>query len=205
MSEKGLIVVISAPSGTGKGTVIKKVRKRHDGFEFSVSVTTRARREGEEEAVDYFYVSEDSFKQMIDNDELIEWVRYCGNYYGTPRKYVEDCCDSGRDVFLDIEVEGALNIKKKYPDSVHIFMLPPSLWELKRRISKRGTETEQDIERRIEKALSELLYLKEYDYVFFNTDVDESVENVLTILRSEKMKVGRNLNILNKIEGLKGE
>jgi guanylate kinase len=202
MSEKGLIVVISAPSGTGKGTVIKKVRERHEKFEFSVSVTTRPRREGEREGVEYFYVSEDSFGKMIENDELIEWVRYCGNYYGTPRKYVEDCCGSGRDVFLDIEVEGALNIKRMYPDSVHIFMLPPSIDELKRRINKRGTESAQDIEKRINKALSELLYLKEYDYVFFNSDVTEAVESVLTILRAEKMKVDRNKNIMEKIEGI---
>jgi guanylate kinase len=201
MSEKGLIIIISAPSGTGKGTVIKEVQKKHAGFLFSVSVTTRGKRDYEKEGVDYFFVDTETFKGMIDNGDLVEWVVYCDNYYGTLRKYVEDQRDSGYDIFLDIEVQGALNIKEKYPESVHIFMLPPSMAELERRIEGRGTESRPVIEKRIKKALSELQYIPRYDYVFFNDDVERSVDNVLTIICAEKMRQTRNKDILNKMKG----
>lgn len=205
MTEKGLIVVISAPSGTGKGTVIKEVRNRHARFEFSVSATTREIRKGEKQGVDYFFVSRDEFLRMIHNDELVEWVEYCGNFYGTQRKAVEDCCGKGNDIFLDIEVQGALAIKRRYPESVHIFMLPPSFQELERRISKRGTETDEEIRNRIQKAVDEIQYMKEYDYVFINRSIDESVENVLTIIKAEKMRQDRNQDILKSIINEEGD
>ena len=205
MTDKGLIIVISAPSGTGKGTVINEVAKRHERFKFSVSATTREVRKGEKEGVDYFFVSKDEFKSMIDNDELVEWVEYCGNFYGTQKIFVEDCCCKGNDIFLDIEVQGALAIKRKYPKSVHIFMLPPSFSELERRISKRGTETDEEIRNRIQKALDEVQYIKGYDYVFINCSVEESVENVLTIIKAEKMRLDRNQDILTTITNEEGD
>ena len=204
MNDKGLIVVIAAPSGTGKGTVIKVVQKLHDKFKYSVSVTTRKKRDGEVEGRDYIFTDVDTFKRMVENDEFTEWVEYCRNYYGTPKKQLQDCCDKGYDVFLDIEVEGAVNIKKRHPESVHIYMLPPSFEELEKRIKGRGTETDASIIMRFERAVSELQYLSEFDYVFINDNVDLSVENILTIIRSEKMKENRNKNILKKIRSKEG-
>ena len=204
MNDKGLIVVIAAPSGTGKGTVIKAVQKLHDKFKYSVSVTTRKMRDGEVEGRDYIFTDVDTFKRMVENDEFTEWVEYCRNYYGTPKKQLQDCCDKGYDVFLDIEVEGAVNIKKRHPESVHIYMLPPSFEEIKKRIKGRGTETDASIIMRFERAVSELQYLSEFDYVFINDNVDLSVENILTIIRSEKMKENRNKNILKKIRSKEG-
>lgn len=199
MFREGLLVVVSGPSGTGKGTVLNSIRQKESNIKFSVSATTREPRTGEVDGVNYFFKTNEEFEAMIKNDELVEWVRYCDNYYGTPRKYIEDTVKSGYDCLLEIEVEGALNIKKMYPDCVSIFILPPSFEELRRRIEGRGTEKPEVIEKRMEKALKEMNYVDRYDYVVVNDDIEKAVDSICYILASEKLKFNRNKNILKSI------
>lgn len=199
MFREGLLVVVSGPSGTGKGTVLNSIRQKESNIKLSVSATTREPRTGEVDGVNYFFKTNEEFEAMIKNDELVEWVRYCDNYYGTPRKYIEDTVKSGYDCLLEIEVEGALNIKKMYPDCVSIFILPPSFEELRRRIEGRGTEKPEVIEKRMEKALKEMNYVDRYDYVVVNDDIEKAVDSICYILASEKLKFNRNKNILKSI------
>ncbi|HPU42225.1 MAG TPA: guanylate kinase [Acetivibrio clariflavus] len=199
MFREGLLVVVSGPSGTGKGTVLSCIRQKESSIKFSVSVTTREPRSGEVDGVNYFFKTTEEFEAMIENGELIEWVKYCDNYYGTPKKYVEDTIKSGYDCLLEIEVEGALNIKKIYPDCVSIFILPPSFEELRRRIESRGTEKPEVIEKRMEKALKEMNYVDRYDYVVVNDDIEKAVDSIRYILASEKLKFSRNRDILKTI------
>lgn len=199
MFREGLLVVVSGPSGTGKGTLLKLVRERNKNLSCSVSATTREPREGEVDGVNYFFKTISEFENMIENDELVEWVEYCDNYYGTPRKYVEEVTKQGYDVVLEIEVEGALNIKNKFPDSVSIFILPPSFDELKKRIVGRGTEDYDTIEKRLKKAKMELMYVDRYDYVIINSDVENAGNEINMILNSEKLKYKRNKDVLKHI------
>jgi len=199
MFQKGLLVVLSAPSGTGKSTVSRLLVQRNDRLRLSVSATTRAPRKNEVEGKDYFYKTTDEFKNMIENDEFVEWVEYCGNYYGTPKKYIEDSVENGYDVLLEIEVEGAAKIKEKYPDCVLIFMLPPSLDELKKRIEGRGTEKPEVIENRLKQAKREIEYIDMYDYVVINDSLDNAINSVNIILEAEKSKVKRNKDLLKHI------
>ncbi|HOP99698.1 MAG TPA: guanylate kinase [Acetivibrio clariflavus] len=199
MFREGLLVVVSGPSGTGKGTVLSCIRQKESSIKFSVSATTREPRSGEVDGVNYFFKTTEEFEAMIENGELIEWVKYCDNYYGTPKKYVEDTIKSGYDCLLEIEVEGALNIKKIYPDCVSIFILPPSFEELRRRIESRGTEKPEVIEKRMEKALKEMNYVDRYDYVVVNDDIEKAVDSIRYILASEKLKFSRNRDILKTI------
>lgn len=199
MFRKGLLVVLSAPSGTGKSTVAKLLVERNKRLRLSVSATTRSPRRGEVEGRDYFYKTTDEFKSMIENDEFVEWVEYCGNYYGTPRKYIEDSISEGYDVLLEIEVEGAARIKEKYPDSVLIFMLPPSFDELKRRIEGRGTEKPEVIQNRLNQAEREIRCIDMYDYVVINDSIDNAINSINIILEAEKAKVKRNKDLLKQI------
>jgi len=199
MFQKGLLVVLSAPSGTGKSTVSRLLVQRNDRLRLSVSATTRAPRKNEVEGKDYFYKTTDEFKNMIENDEFVEWVEYCGNYYGTPKKYIEDSVENGYDVLLEIEVEGAAKIKEKYPDCVLIFMLPPSFDELKKRIEGRGTEKPEVIENRLKQAKREIEYIDMYDYVVINDSLDNAINSVNIILEAEKSKVKRNKDLLKHI------
>ena len=199
MFREGLLVVVSGPSGTGKGTVLNSIRQQEKNIKFSVSATTREPRSGEVDGVNYFFKTNEEFEAMIKNGELIEWVKYCDNYYGTPKKYIEDTIKSGYDCLLEIEVEGALNIKKIYPDCVSIFILPPSFDELRRRIESRGTEKPEVIGKRMEKALKEINYVDKYDYVVVNDDIEEAVNSIRYILASEKLKFSRNKDILKAI------
>lgn len=199
MFREGLLVVVSGPSGTGKGTVLNFLREREKSIKFSVSATTRQPRSGEVDGVNYFFKTNEEFETMIKNGELVEWVKYCDNYYGTPKKCIEDTIKSGYDCLLEIEVEGALNIKKIYPDSVSIFILPPSFEELRRRIESRGTEKPEVIEKRMEKALKEMKLIDKYDYVIINDEVEKAVNSICYILASEKLKSSRNKNILESI------
>ncbi|MCX7923219.1 MAG: guanylate kinase [Clostridia bacterium] len=199
MFREGLLVVASGPSGTGKGTLLQLLREVNDKLRFSVSATTRKPREGEVEGKNYFFKEVDEFKGMVENDELIEWTQYCGNYYGTPRRYVEECIGSGYDVMLEIEVEGAINIKKKYPESVSIFILPPSFDELRKRIEGRGTEAKEVIEKRLCRAKEEMKLVEMYDYIIINDKLDEAVAHINSILISEKLRYARNKNILEDI------
>lgn len=199
MFREGLLVVVSGPSGTGKGTLLSSIKQTEKSMKFSVSATTRSPRSGESDGVNYFFKTHEEFESMIKNGELVEWVKYCDNYYGTPKKCIEDTVKAGFDCLLEIEVEGALNIKTIYPDCVSIFILPPSFEELRRRIEDRGTEKPEVIEKRMEKALKEMKYVDKYDYVVVNDRIEEAVNNIRSILVSEKLMLKRNKNILESI------
>lgn len=199
MFREGLLVVVSGPSGAGKGTVLNKLKSINPNVRSSVSATTRGPRSGEIEGQSYFFKTTDQFKLMMENGELIEWDEYCGNYYGTPKQYVEDTIRSGYDVILEITVAGALSIKDKYPDCVTIFILPPSMQELRSRIVNRGTESAGTIEKRLEEACNELKFLNQYDYVVINSDADEAAREINSILVSEKLRYSRNIDVLKTI------
>lgn len=193
MLDRGILVVLSGPAGVGKGTVLKQIMSTFNDLIYSVSATTRAPRLGEINGVNYFYKTTEEFEKMIENDELIEWVRYVDNYYGTPKSFVEGKLDEGKNVVLEIEVEGALNVKKIYPEALMLFILPPSFDELNRRIVGRGTESSEVINRRMEKAKLELSLVKYYDYAVVNETVENAADAVISILKAEKYKVKRNL------------
>lgn len=204
MFREGLLVVISGPSGAGKGTLVKVLREQDENIRLSVSATTRRPRDGEIDGESYFYKSVDEFKDMIKNDELVEWVEYCDNFYGTPRKYIDECIEKGLDVILEIEVEGAQNIKNKFPECVLVFILPPSLDELKKRITGRGTEENSVIEKRLLKAKKEIGLVNKYDYIIINNDIENAVHEIKSILKTEKLRYSRSINVLNKIGILTG-
>jgi len=166
---------------------------------YSISATTRSPRQGEKDGVNYFFKTREEFEEMIKNDALVEWDEYCGNFYGTPKSYVEQTIKQGYDVILEITVEGALNVKKKYPDCVTIFLLPPSLNELKRRIIGRGTEDEEIISKRLAVAKWEIEQVNQYDYVVINDYVEKTADCLNNILQSEKLKYSRNTDILKRI------
>ncbi|MDY2794438.1 guanylate kinase [Peptostreptococcus porci] len=191
VKKKGLLIVISGPSGAGKGTICKKLVEKHEKINLSVSATTRKPREGEIEGVSYYYKSKSEFENMIDNDEFLEFAKIYENYYGTPKKTIFDEISKGNDVILEIEMQGAMQVKKSYPESVFVFILPPSLSELKSRIVGRGTETNAQIEMRFNSAYNEIKLVGEYDYFVFNNVVEKSVEDIEKIIMSEKMKVIR--------------
>ena len=189
MQEKGLLIVLSGPSGVGKGTVRKEVFSQPDtAFEYSISMTTRAPREGEVNGVDYFFKSREEFEQLIKEEKLLEYAEFVGNYYGTPVDYVRQTLDSGKDVFLEIEVQGARQVRKKFPDGLFIFLVPPSLSELKNRIVTRGTESEDVIINRMNAAREELEMMHLYDYVVENDQVDRAVERIKAIVIAEHLR-----------------
>ncbi len=187
------------PDGTGKGTVLNKLRENYDNIRYSVSATTRKPREGEVEGINYFFKTIDEFKKMVNGNEFIEWVEYCENLYGTPRKYVEETLSKGHDVVLEIEVDGALNIKKQFPECVTVFMVPPSFEQLVERIVGRGTEKPEVIEKRMAKAKQELDFIKNYDYITVNNDILDTAWDLISIIKAEKLKYSRNKNILMEI------
>lgn len=197
--QKGILFVLSGPSGVGKGTVRKALFKKDTSLKYSTSMTTRPMRPGEQEGVDYFYRSKEAFEQMIENNQLLEHAEYVGNYYGTPREYVEQQLEEGNDVFLEIEVQGALQVKANFPEGVFIFLSPPSLEELKNRIVSRGTETESLVMNRLNAAKEEIDMMDAYDYVVVNDRVDHAVENVQAIVKSEHCKRERVASEYKKI------
>lgn len=197
---KGLPIVISAPSGCGKDTILEQLYKKNSNLTQSVSATTRAMREGEIDGVSYHFTTTDAFEKMIENGEVLEYTQYCGNYYGTPKKAVTDMLEQGRDVILKIEVEGAMNIKKIFPGCVLIFILPPSMSELERRLRKRGTETEETIAARIAQARNELQFADKFDYLVVNGDLEKAVDDVNTVILAEKMNTKRSLSLLEEIK-----
>ena len=190
--KSGQLIVISAPSGAGKDTVVKELMKR-DGNNLwvSVSATSRAPREGEKEGVDYYYLSKEEFEKKIEEGFFIEYTNYAGNYYGTPKKYIKDKIDQGIDVILIIEIEGASNIKKLVPEAIFIFIMPPSLKELVRRLKNRGTETNEKIMKRFHEAYKEVNDVSKYNYVVVNDKLEEAVDKVEAILKAEKCRVDR--------------
>ena len=187
--EKGLLIVLSGPSGVGKGTVRKAVFEDEEvDFVYSISATSRRKRDGEIDGVDYFFKTREEFEEMIKNDELLEYTEYVGNYYGTPASYVEKTLAEGKDVLLEIEVEGARQVRKKYPDGLFIFLIPPSLAELENRIKGRGTETEDLIRDRMKVAREELKMMSLYDYVVENDKVENAVKKIKSIVIAEHCK-----------------
>lgn len=185
----GLLIVVSGPAGVGKGTVVALAREKDRDVIFSVSATSRSPRPGEKDGVNYFFVTRERFEEMIRDNELLEWVEYCGNYYGTPRAYVESQLEKGRIVLLEIDVEGAANIKKQFPRCISVFIMPPSLQELRNRITKRGTESPDVIEKRLQRAENEMKLSVDYDYVIVNNTVEEAAEQFLDIIRKERAKL----------------
>jgi guanylate kinase len=188
MSEKkGLLIVLSGPSGCGKGTMVAEILKRGD-CAVSVSATTRAPREGETNHVHYHFISREEFERRIAEDGFLEHAQYVGNYYGTPRKEVEEMRAQGKHVILEIEVQGAFQIREKCPDAILVFTVPPTLDELRRRLHKRGTETEEVIEQRVARAAEELPLAKQYDYIILNDDLQDAVDDFGAMIRAEMLK-----------------
>ncbi len=185
---KGILIVVSAPAGCGKDTILEQALSRNDNLFYSVSATSRSMRPGETDGVSYHFRTREQFESMIENGELLEYTEYCGNYYGTPRKAVEDMLAAGKDVILKIEVEGAGNIRKMFPDCTMIFILPPSFAELDRRLHKRGTEDEETIQRRLRTAKEELTYARNYDFLVVNGALEKAVDDFLSVVAAEKMK-----------------
>lgn len=186
--EQGILIVLSGPSGVGKGTVCSALRQVNTELVYSVSATTRKPRPGEVEGVNYFFKTREQFQQMIEADEMLEWAEYVGNYYGTPRKFVDDMLKAGKNVILEIEVQGALKVKQKFPQGVFIFLLPPSLDELQSRITSRGTENVDIIHSRMSAAAEEIRQLEHYDYAVVNDQVDHACAKIQSILVAEHCK-----------------
>jgi guanylate kinase len=201
---KGFLLVLSGPSGSGKGTVSKALMEKRKDIIFSVSVTTRKPRIGEENGKNYYFVSENEFDTMVKADEFLEYALVHNNYYGTPRDFVYEQIDKGEIVLLEIDVQGALQIKKNCKDAVFIFLLPPTMDELKNRIIKRGTESESDINTRFENAFKELDFVGEYDFFVVNDKIEKAVEDIEAIIHAEKLRVKRQKDIKEKILGLGG-
>lgn len=187
----GLLIVLSGPSGAGKGTICQELLRQMPNLRYSVSSTTRCPRPGEVEGINYYFRPRQEFEAMLARDELLEWAEFCDNYYGTPRFAVEQAIQEGLDVILEIEIQGALQIKKRFPQGVFTFIVPPSLDVLSERIHKRGTETEEVIQKRLATAIQELGYVSEYDYVVINDEVPVAVEKLKSILVAEKCRVKR--------------
>ena len=194
--KKGLLVVVSGPAGSGKGTVDAHLLKRDD-FVYSVSATTRAPRPGEVDGVHYHFISVEEFKERLERGDMIEYTQYCGNFYGTPKKEAEEVLASGRNLILEIEVEGAHNVKAKYPEAVLILLLPPSYSVQEQRLRGRGTETEEKILERLAAAREEVTFANDYDYIVYNYDNRdaEAAEEILHIVMAEKAAISRNPNV----------
>lgn len=192
MSERGLLIVLSGPSGVGKGTVRKAIFESDDNdFQYSVSMTTRNKREGEIEGVDYYFRTREEFEALIEAGEMLEYAEYVGNYYGTPLSYVQKTLDQGKDIFLEIEVQGAKQVKEKVPDGVFIFLTPPDLAELRSRITGRGTDSAEVIDERMRVAREEIEMMALYDYAVVNDEVSKAVQRIREIISSEHFRVDR--------------
>ncbi len=199
MEKKGNLIVISGFSGAGKGTVVKRLVEKY-GYSLSVSATTRAPREGEVDGKDYYFKSVADFQNLIDYNGFIEWAMYVENYYGTPRKFVEEEMAKGNDVILEIEVQGAMNIKNQYPEAILIFITAPSIATLKERLAGRGTETEEVIMKRLKRAKEESQDIDEYEYVVVNDDLETCVDSVNSIIVRKKCLRENNIELINELQ-----
>ena len=201
MARQGVLVVLSGPSGTGKGTISKELLQNYPNLHYSVSATTRSPRPGEVNGLNYWFISEDEFKTMAANDELLEWAEVYGRFYGTPRKYVMEQLQNGQDVILEIDIQGAMQVKEKFPQGVFVFVVPPSINELETRIHKRGTETQELIDLRLGCVYQELSCICNYQYVVVNDEVPLAVKKIAAIIEAEKCLVARNKQIVDEIAG----
>ena len=201
MANKGMIIVLSGFSGAGKGTIMKHLLNKYPkDYNLSISATTRQKRSTEEDGREYFFKSVSEFTNMIKENRLLEYASFNGNYYGTPRDYVEKLVDEGKDVILEIEVQGALNVKKLYPDALLLFVMPPSADELKKRLVGRGTESEEVVAQRLAISSKESHYMDKYDYLIINDVLEDSVEQVHRIIRSEHLAIRRNPDKINQMQ-----
>lgn len=198
-SQQGILTVISGFSGSGKGTVIKSLLKKYE-YGLSISATSRKPRVGEEHGREYFFLTREEFESMIENNQLIEWTEYVGNYYGTPRKYVEEQLRQGKNVILEIEVKGAKNVKELFPEALLLFMTPPSAEELKNRLIGRGTESMEVIKERLSHSVEEATYMKDYDYIVINDDLEKCVEVAHQIIFNEHCKAIRSSKFIHTIQ-----
>ncbi len=196
----GLLIVMSGFSGAGKGTLLKSVMSQYDNYVFSVSMTTRSPREGEVDGKDYFFVDRQTFEKTIEEDGLVEHAEYCGNYYGTPKSYIEKKLKEGKNVILDIEVMGATQIKKKFPNALMIYVVPPSIKILRERLGKRGSETKEVIDKRLLKAKEECEYISDYEYIIVNDDLEEAKKKFINIVDTARQAVFRNNDFINELK-----
>ena len=183
---RGTLYIISAPSGTGKGTIVSEILKADPNIHFSVSATTRAPREGEKDGINYYFISREEFQGLVDSGGMLEHAEFCGNCYGTPKKAVFDKLADGHDVILEIETVGAMNVKAACPEAVSVFILPPSLKELRHRLESRGTESEETVAKRIAEARGEIGKARNYDFVVVNDDLEKAIEDVREVMRAAK-------------------
>jgi len=199
MDRQGILIVVSGFSGAGKGTIMKELLKKHEQYALSVSATTRDARQGETEGKDYFFKTKEQFEQMIAEDALIEYACYVNNYYGTPKVYVEEMLSRGRDVILEIEIQGAREIKRKFPEAVLLFVTTKNAQILKERLTSRGTESPEVINQRLERAIQESEGIEEYDYLVVNDELNVCVEEIHSIIESEHRKIRYNMDLVNKV------
>ena len=197
---RGILTVVSGFAGSGKGTVMKKLIAEHDNYALSISATSRKPRPGEEEGVSYFFRTREEFEEMIRQDRLLEYAEYVGNYYGTPKDFVFSKMDEGRDVILEIELQGAMQIKKKYPETLLIFLTPPDADELYKRLKGRGTETDEVIAKRMKRASEEVLCVKDYDYLVINDNIDDCTAKVHDIIQTAHSTVRHEYEIIKRME-----
>lgn len=200
MSDQGILAVVSGFSGAGKGTLMKALLEKHHNYALSISATTREPREGERDGREYFFVTREKFEEMIREGELIEHTQYVNNYYGTPRQYVFQQMADGRDVILEIEIQGALKIKERFPEALLIFVMPPSADELKRRLVGRGTESMEVIDRRMRRAAEEAAGITSYDYILINDTLDACVEEMHQLIQTQHKKVSQNLDFIEQMQ-----
>lgn len=199
MNKRGILTVVSGFSGAGKGTLMKALMGKYDNYALSISATTRAPRDGEVDGREYFFKNNEEFEKMIDMGELIEYAKYVSNYYGTPREYVEQQLVAGKDVILEIEMQGALDIKERFPDTLLLFVTPPNASELQTRLTGRGTETEEVIAARMKRAIEEVEYMKDYDYLVVNDNLDTCMEELHSIIQNERYRIFRNEKFIENI------
>lgn len=199
MKHRGILIVVSGFSGAGKGTLMKRLMQTYDNYALSVSMTTRTPRVGEEEGVSYFFSTNEQFERTIAEDGLIEYACYCGNYYGTPKAYVEEQLEAGKDVILEIEIQGALKVKEKFPESLLLFVTPPDAKELERRLVGRGTETSEVIAKRLARASEESEGIESYDYIVVNDDLDECVKELHQLVDAARKTPVRRAQFIKEI------
>lgn len=198
---KGRVFIISGPSGSGKDTVLKKVFEKLPEIAFSISSITRPMRSGEIEGEKYNFITREKFETMLKNDEFLEYNSFVGNYYGTPKTPVINCIENGKDMLIEVDVNGAAQIRQKIKDAVSVFIMPPSLEILKNRLCGRGTDSDDIVEKRFAEAVQEIARASEYDYIVVNNDIEIAVDEFVSIIMSDRLKTDRNLNLINKVLG----